>query len=144
VNTAAPRTVVLAGGNVMARQSLATKLQQTLLGQSLEMDFFCPATPQDLAHTPANARHLLWNNPDDTTTGLVHNAWRDQLHELQRAYQTLHADNASVMQQAVYALVQGFAQALARPEIQGRWQGLCECCADPACEQKLFGRLLQS
>ena len=140
----APHTVVLAGGNIFARQSLAAKLQSSLLKQSLEMDFFCPATPQDLAHTPAKAKHLLWNNPDDTTTGLVHIAWRDQLHELQRAYQTLHADNASVMQQAVYALVQGLSQTMARPEIQGRWQGLCECCADPACEQKLFGRLLQS
>jgi len=144
VNSASQRTVVLAGGNVTARQSLASKLQTRLLSQSLDMDFFCPVTPQDLAHTPANARHLLWRNPADSVCTSTHDSWRDQLHELQRAYQSLHADGESVLQQAVYALINGQINALKRPETQSRWQGLCECCADPACEQKLFGRLLQS
>ncbi|MSQ66470.1 MAG: hypothetical protein EXR37_09190 [Limnohabitans sp.] len=143
MSTTSQRTVVLAGGNVTARQSLATKLQTSLLSQSLEMEFFCPATPQDLAHTPADARHLLWRNPEDTACTSAHNGWRDQLHELQRAYQSLHAGSESVLQQAVFALVNGQIEAMKRPEIAGRRQGLCECCADPACEQKLFGRLLQ-
>jgi hypothetical protein len=144
VNAISQRTVVLTGGSVRARQSLAAKLQQTLLAQSLAFDFFCPATPQDLADTPANGRHLLWLNPEDTTARLVHMGWRDQLHELQRNYQSLHANEANVLEQAVYALINGQVQAMKRPEIEGRWQGVCECCADPACEQKLFGRLLQS
>jgi hypothetical protein len=144
VNAISQRTVVLTGGSVRARQSLAAKLQQTLLAQSLAFDFFCPATPQDLADTPANGRHLLWLNPEDTTARLVHMGWRDQLHELQRHYQSLHANEANVLEQAVYALINGQVQAMKRPEIEGRWQGVCECCADPACEQKLFGRLLQS
>ena len=144
MSTATQRTVVLAGGNVIARQSLAAKLQSSLLKQSLEMEFFCPATPQDLAHTPAHARHLLWRNPKDSTAADTHQNWRDQLHGLQRNYQSLHADNETVVEQAVYALVNGQAQAMQRPELAGRWQGLCECCADPACEQKLFGRVLQS
>ena len=143
MNAFLQRTVVLTGGSVRARQSLAAKLQETLLGQSLAFDFFCPATPQDLADTPANGRHLLWHNPDDTTSRLIQNAWRDQLHELQRNYQSLHADNDKVIEQAVYALINGQVKAMKRPEIEGRWQGLCECCADPTCEQKLFGRLLQ-
>jgi len=143
VNAISHRTVVLTGGSVRARQSLAAKLQQTLLAQSLAFDFFCPATPQDLADTPANGRHLLWLNPEDTTARLVHMGWRDQLHELQRNYQSLHANEANVLEQAVYALINGQVQAMKRPEIEGRWQGVCECCADPACEQKLFGRLLQ-
>jgi hypothetical protein len=143
VNAISQRTVVLTGGSVRARQSLAAKLQQTLLAQSLAFDFFCPATPQDLADTPANGRHLLWLNPEDTTARLVHMGWRDQLHELQRNYQSLHANEANVLEQAVYALINGQVQAMKRPEIEGRWQGVCECCADPACEQKLFGRLLQ-
>jgi hypothetical protein len=143
VNSASQRTVVLAGGNVNARQSLASRLQTSLLSQSLDMDFFCPATPQDLAHTPANARHLLWRNPADTACTAAHDGWRDQLHELQRAYQSLHADNESVLQQAVYALVNGQIDAMKRPVAEASWLGLCECCADPACEQKLFGRLLQ-
>ena len=143
MNSASQRTVVLAGGNVNARQSLASKLQEVLLEQSLCFDFFCPATPLDLADTPAHGRHLLWNNPDDSTARLTHNAWRDQLHDLQRNYQSLHASNVSVVEQAVYALVNGQIDALKRPETQASWLGLCECCADPACEQKLFGRLLQ-
>ena len=143
MNTGLPHTVVLAGGSVLVRQTLAAKLQEVLLEHSLCFDFFCPATPQDLADTPANGRHLLWLNPEDTTARLVHMAWRDQLHELQRHYQSLHANEANVLEQAVYALINGQVQAMKRPEIEGRWQGLCECCADPACEQKLFGRLLQ-
>ena len=144
MNAISQRTVVLTGGSVRARQSLAAKLQHTLLAQSLAFDFFCPATPQDLADTPANGRHLLWRNPQDTASTDSHEGWRTQLHELQRNYQSLHADNETVVEQAVYALVNGQAQAMQRPELAGRWQGLCECCADPACEQKLFGRLLQS
>lgn|GEM_PF-1054742 len=144
MNTGLQRTVVLTGGSVKARQTLAAKLQEVLLEQSLCFDFFCPSTPQDLADTPAHGRHLLWNNPDETTARLIHNAWRDQLHVLQRNYQSLHADSESVLQQAVYALVNGKVEAMKRPEIEARWRGLCECCADPACEQKLFGRLLQS
>ena len=144
MNTGLQRTVVLAGGSVKARQTLAARLQEVLLEQSLCFDFFCPATPQDLADTPAHGRHLLWNNSEDTTARLIHNAWRDQLHDLQRNYQSLHAGNDAVLQQAVYALVNGQVDAMKRPEIEARWQGLCECCADPACEQTLFGRLLQS
>jgi hypothetical protein len=144
VNAISQRTVVLTGGSVRARQSLATKLQQTLLGQSLAFDFFCPATPQDLADTPAHGRHLLWRNPLDTAAADSHEAWRTQLHELQRNYQSLHADNDAVLEQAVYALLNGQVEAMKRPEIEARWRGLCECCADPACEQQLFSRLLQS
>ena len=143
MNAILQRTVVLTGGSVRARQSLAAKLQETLLSQSLAFDFFCPATPQDLVDTPANGRHLLWNNPDDTTTGLIQNAWRDQLHELQRNYQSLHADNDNVIEQAVFALINGQVNAMTRPDVSVGRQWVCECCADPACEQQLFGRLLQ-
>ena len=137
------RRVVLAGGSLTARQTLAAKLYACLLEQSLTFDFLCPAIPQDLKLTPADARYVLWRNSQDTVTEESQNAWRTQLHVLQLAYQTVHGDDATVFQQTLFALTQGLSSSSAREEIQGRWQGLCECCADPACEQKLFGRLLQ-
>jgi len=143
VNPTTQRTVVLAGGSVRARQTLAAKLQHSLLGKSLVFDFFCPASPLDLADTPANGRPLLWRNPQDATSTVMHEDWRQQLHTLQRNYQSLHADNEAVVQQAVYALLDGQVEAMKRPDIQAQWKGLCECCADPTCEQQLFGRLLQ-
>jgi hypothetical protein len=143
VSTGLLRLVVLAGSNLTARQSLAAKLQAVLLEQTLAFDFLCPAIPQDLKLTPADARYVLWRSPLDDKADESHNAWRTQLHELQRAYQTVHGDDATVFQQTLFALSQGLPLSSAREEIQGRWQGLCECCADPACEQKLFGRLLQ-
>ncbi len=144
MSTGLLRQVVLAGGNLTARQSLAARLQAALLEQSLAFDFYCPASPQDLSHAPADARYLLWRHLQDNNGDESHNAWRTQLHQLQRAYQTVHGDQETFVQQALFALVQGLPSASARQEIQGRWQGVCECCADPACEQKLFGRLLQS
>jgi hypothetical protein len=116
VNNTAQRTVVLAGESVTARQSLIAKLHNVLLSQSLAFDFLCPQSPAALLDMPA----------------------------LERPYQTLHADNDQVLQQAVFALVNGHQSTLARPQTDSKWQDMCECCADPACEQRLFGRLLQS
>jgi hypothetical protein len=144
VNRIAERTVVLVGQSVSARQSLIAALQTALLRESLAFDFLCPAEPHGLADTPAKAIHLLWRLPDLPTSPPAHHAWRAQLHELQRPYQTLHADKENVLQQALFALVNGRQTGLARPPMDSRWQGVCECCADPECEQRLFGRLLQS
>lgn len=142
-NTAQP-TVVLAGESVTARQSLIVKLQNVLLSQSLSFDFLCPQSPAALLDMPAQAKYLLWKKPAKTFASSVQDDWRHQLHALERPYQTLHADNDQVLQQAVFALVNGQQSALARPQTDSKWQDMCECCADPACEQRLFGRLLQS
>ena len=139
----APHTVVLAGGSQATRQALAKELEHGLQAVSPHCIFLCPASPQDLRLTPADARYVLWRQPQDNSPDGSHNAWRTQLHEMQRAYQTVHGDQETVVPQALFALTQGLPSASAREEIQGRWQGVCECCADPACEQKLFGRLLQ-
>jgi feruloyl-CoA synthase len=84
-----------------------------------------------------------WRNPQDTSAADSHEAWRTQLHELQRNYQSLHADNDHVIEQAVFALINGQVNAMTRPDVSVGRQWVCECCADPACEQQLFGRLLQ-
>lgn len=144
MNLAPQRTVVLAGESVSTRQSLIAELQNALWRESLAFDFLCPAEPHSLADMPAKATYLLWRLADHPTSSLIHQAWRAQLHELQRPYQTLHADKENVLQKAVFALTNGQHSALSRPPIESRWQGVCECCADPACEQRLFGRLLQS
>jgi hypothetical protein len=34
-------------------------------------------------------------------------------------------------------------QGLARQALPVRWQGVCETCSDPDCEQRLFSGLLQ-
>jgi hypothetical protein len=144
VNNIAQRTVVLAGESVSARQSLIAKLQNALLSQSLSFNFLCPPSPVALMDMPAQAKYLLWKHPAKPTSSPEQDDWRLQLHALERPYQTLHADNDQVLQQAVFALMNGQSSALARPQTDNKWQGLCECCADPACEQRLFGRLLQS
>jgi hypothetical protein len=138
------QTVVLAGGDLSTRQQLAHQLQRCLPSAEGQLVFLCPAQPEDLKHTPASALYLLWRNPQDNVSNHRVNHWREQLHLLERPYQSLQADQASLLQQAVYALAPGLQGASARPEILGRWQGVCECCADPACEQRLFARLLQS
>ena len=143
MSTDAPHTVVLAGGSLASRQALANQLQQHLHTLSPDCIFICPASPQALSLAPANAKYLLWRDTQDSGSNDSHNAWRTQLHTLQRPYQSLQADPQTLFQQAVYALTPGLSKASARAEITGRWQGLCECCADPACEQKLFDRLLQ-
>lgn len=140
----AQRTVVLAGESVSDRQSLIAKLQNTLWDHSLSFDFLCPQSPLALVDMPSQAKYLLWKNPTKVSAQTDQDDWRCQLHELQRPYQTLHADSGQVLQQAVFALVNGQESTLARPQIASQWQDLCECCADPSCEQRLFGRLLQS
>ena len=144
MNNTAQRPVVLAGESVSARQSLIAKLQNALLSQSLSFDFLCPPSPVALLDMPVQAKYLLWRHPANPMISSEQDDWRLQLHALERPYQTLHADNDQVLQQAVFALMNGQPSALARPQSDNRWQGLCECCSDPACEQRLFGRLLQS
>ncbi len=139
----AQRTVVLAGESVSDRQTLIAKLQTTLSSQSLSFDFLCPQSPLVLVDMPSQAKHLLWKNPAKASSQMDQDDWRRQLHELHRPYQTLHADNEQVLQQAVFALLNGQDSSLARPQSARQWQDLCECCADPVCEQRLFGRLLQ-
>ena len=34
-------------------------------------------------------------------------------------------------------------EGLARKALPERWQGVCETCSDPDCEQRLFSGLLQ-
>ena len=143
MNNKAAHTVVLAGGAVQTRQQLAKQLQLHLSNATASCVVSCPASPQELVNAPADARYLLWRNPQDETPDPAHQAWREQLHALQRPYQSVLADAHSLLQQALYALAPGGSASSARPQVQRHWQGLCECCADPACEQQLFGRLLQ-
>jgi hypothetical protein len=144
VSQIAQRTVVLTGESVSDRASLIDKLQKVLCSQSLSFDFLCPQSPLALLDMPSQAKHLLWKNPTKAASHSDLDDWRRQLHELQRPYQTLHADSVQVLQQAVFALLNGKDSSLARPQSARQWQDLCECCADPACEQQLFSRLLQS
>ncbi|MFM7801384.1 MAG: hypothetical protein ACKO69_04440 [Limnohabitans sp.] len=136
-------TVVLAGESVNARQSLVTKLQIILRSQSLSFDFRCPSSPLALQDMPTQAQFFLWKKPALALASIGQEDWRDQLHAMNLPYQTLHADNGQALQQVVFALLNGQNNALSRPEVTSKWQGLCECCADPGCEQRLFGRLLQ-
>ena len=110
------------------------------------------------AWTPPSlsSRILLCANPEDTLNA---QAWRAILLAQGLPFQVIHGISEALVAQCLMAILppdgvspSGFAmttqaapalQGLARQALPVRWQGVCETCSDPDCEQRLFSGLLQ-
>ena len=124
------------------------------------------------AWTPpsVSSRILLCVNPEDAA---IAQAWRAILLAQGLPFQVIHGIGQALVAQCLLALLppdcfspsgfamtsemasnltSGFAmtsqaasalQGLARQAMPVRWQGVCETCSDPDCEQRLFSGLLQ-
>ena len=130
--------VVLAGGDLLARQHMAHALQQVLHSLGLTAHLVCPDKPEALTRHALPGTYLLWHATDGQ-----HAVWRSGLHALGVPYQVVLGDASEALKQAIYALLPPEqAQGWARQEAPPRWVGVCEACGDASCEQRLFGRLL--
>ncbi|NBY33412.1 MAG: hypothetical protein EBQ68_05105 [Betaproteobacteria bacterium] len=103
-----------------------------------------------------SSRILLCVNPEDTTNA---QAWRAMLLAQGLSFQVIHGNGEALVSQCLLAIMppdgsspSGFAmttqaasapQGLGRQALPVRWQGVCETCSDPDCEQRLFSGLLQ-
>lgn len=103
-----------------------------------------------------SSRILLCINPDDAA---IAQTWRAILLAQGLSFQVIHGTAEALMAQCLLAILppdgfspSGFAmttqaasalQGLARQALPVRWQGVCETCSDPDCEQRLFSGLLQ-
>jgi len=94
------------------------------------------------AWTPPSlsSRILLCANPEDTLNA---QAWRSILLAQGLPFQVIHGIGQELVKQCLLAILPPTLQGLARQELPVRWQGMCETCSDPDCEQRLFSGLLQ-
>jgi len=103
-----------------------------------------------------SSRILLCVNPEDAA---IAQAWRAILLAQGLPFQVIHGIAEALVAQCLLAILppdgsspSGLAmttqaasalQGLARQALPVRWQGVCETCSDPDCEQRLFSGLLQ-
>ena len=103
-------------------------------------------SPQsDSAWTPPSlsSRILLCVNPEDAANA---QAWRAILLAQGLPFQVIHGVGEALVAQCLLAVLPpdvSSTAGLARQALLVRWQGLCETCSDPDCEQRLFSGLLQ-
>ena len=148
--------IVLLGLTQSRLQHLATALEPALKA-------FAPRATLHIPHS-----HLAWNppslssrillcvNPEDAGNAQT---WRAMLLAQGLPFQVIHGIGQELVTQCLLALLppdcfnpSGFAmtsamasdlEGLARKAMPVRWQGVCETCSDPDCEQRLFSGLLQ-
>ena len=152
--------IVLLGLSPHRLQQLAAALGQALTQLAPSWTLHTPHhSPQsDSAWTPPSlsSRILLCVNPEDAA---IAQAWRATLLAQGLPFQVIHGISEALVAQCLMAILppegvspSGFAmttqaspalQGLARQALPVRWQGVCETCSDPDCEQRLFSGLLQ-
>jgi hypothetical protein len=152
--------IVLLGLSPHGLQQLAAALGPALTQLAPIWTLHTPhLTPQsDTAWTPPSlsSRILLCVNFEDTTNA---QAWRAMLLAQGLSFQVIHGNGEALVSQCLLAILppdgfspSGFAmttqaasapQGLGRQALPVRWQGVCETCSDPDCEQRLFSGLLQ-
>ena len=143
------------------------RLQQLAKGLGPALKQIAPSWTLHTPHHPSqsepvwtppsvSSRILLCVNPEDTTNA---QAWRAMLLAQGLSFQVIHGIGEALVAQCLLAILppdgsspSGFAmttqtasalQGLARQALPVRWQGVCETCSDPDCEQRLFSGLLQ-
>ena len=152
--------IVLLGLSPHGLQQLAAALGPALTQLAPNWTLHTPhLTPQsDTAWTPPSlsSRILLFVNPEDAANA---QAWRALLLAQGLSFQVIHGIAEALVAQCLLAILppdgfspSGFAmttqaasapQGLGRQALPVRWQGVCETCSDPDCEQRLFSGLLQ-
>jgi hypothetical protein len=147
--------IVLLGLSPHRLQQLAAALGPSLKQLAPNWTLHTPHHPPqgDSAWTPPSSpsRILLCVNPEDAA---IAQAWRAILLAQGLPFQVIHGTAEALATQCLMAVLppdgvspSGLAMttqaASARQALPVRWQGVCETCSDPDCEQRLFSGLLQ-
>ena len=148
--------IVLLGLSQPRLQHLATALEPVLKAFAPSATLHIPLNHLDWTPPSLSSRILLCVNPEDAGNAQT---WRAILLARGLPFQVIHGIGQELVTQCLLALLppdcfnpSGFAmtsamasdlEGLARKALPVRWQGLCETCSDPDCEQRLFFGLLQ-
>ncbi|MDP5115925.1 MAG: hypothetical protein NWQ05_01030 [Burkholderiaceae bacterium] len=152
--------IVLLGLSPHCLQQLAAGLGPALKQLAPNWTLHTPHHPpqSDSAWTPPSlsSRIFLCVNPEDAAKA---QAWRAILLAQGLPFQVIHGTAEALVAQCLLAILppdgvssSGLAmttqaasalQGFARQALPVRWQGVCETCSDPDCEQRLFSGLLQ-
>jgi hypothetical protein len=162
--------IVLLGLSQPRLQHLATALEPVLKAFAPSAALHIPLNHLDWTPPSLSSRILLCVNPEDAGNAQT---WRAILLAQGLPFQVIHGIGQELVTQCLLALLppdcfnpsgfamtsamastlpSGFAmtsamastlEGLARKAMPVRWQGVCETCSDPDCEQRLFSGLLQ-
>jgi len=139
--------IVLLGLSPHRLQQLAKALGPALKQIAPSWTLHIPHHPSqsEPVWTPpsVSSRILLCVNPEDTTNA---QAWRTILLAQGLSFQVIHGIGEALVAQCLMAILPpdgSSPSGLARQALPVRWQGVCETCSDPDCEQRLFSGLLQ-
>lgn len=135
--------IVLLGLSSPRLQHLAAALRQTLKQLAPSWTFHTPQNHTAWTPPSLSSRILLCVNPEDAGNAL---AWRVILMDQGLSFQVIHGMGQELVAQCLLAILPTDGvnpSGLARKALPVRWQGVCETCSDPDCEQRLFSGLLQ-
>ncbi len=152
--------IVLLGLSPHRLQHLSEALGPALKQFAPHWTLHTPHHPpqSDSAWTPPSlsSRILLCVNPEDAAKA---QAWRAILLDQGLSFQVIHGIGQALVAQCLLAILPpdgvspsslamttqaaSALQGFARQALPVRWQGVCETCSDPDCEQRLFSGLLQ-
>ena len=148
--------IVLLGLTQPRLQHLATALEPVLKAFAPRTTLYTPQSQTAWTPPSLSSRILLCVNPEDAGNAQT---WRAILLAQGLPFQVIHGIGQELVTQCLLALLppdcfnpSGFAmtsamasdlEGLARKAMPVRWQGVCETCSDPDCEQRLFSGLLQ-
>ena len=148
--------IVLLGLTQPRLQHLATALEPALKAFAPRTTLYIPQSQTAWTPPSLSSRILLCINPEDAANA---QAWRAILLAQGLPFQVIHGIGQELVKQCLLAILppdgfspSGFAmtsamtsdlEGLARQALPVRWQGMCETCSDPDCEQRLFSGLLQ-
>jgi hypothetical protein len=132
--------IVLLGLTQPRLQHLATALEPALKAFAPRTTLHIPQSQTAWTPPSLSSRILLCVNPEDAGNAQT---WRAILLAQGLPFQVIHGIGQELVTQCLLAILPPALQGFARQELPVRWQGVCETCSDPDCEQRLFSGLLQ-
>ena len=132
--------IVLLGLTQPRLQHLATALEPALKAFAPRTTLYIPQSQTAWTPPSLSSRILLCVNPEDAGNAQT---WRAILLAQGLPFQVIHGIGQELVTQCLLAILPPALQGFARQELPVRWQGMCETCSDPDCEQRLFSGLLQ-
>jgi hypothetical protein len=132
--------IVLLGLTQSRLQHLATALEPALKAFAPRTTLYIPQSQTAWTPPSLSSRILLCVNPEDAGNAQT---WRAILLAQGLPFQVIHGIGQELVTQCLLAILPPALQGLARKAMPVRWQGVCETCSDPDCEQRLFSGLLQ-
>ena len=132
--------IVLLGLTKSRLQHLATALEPALKAFAPRATLHIPQSQTAWTPPSLSSRILLCVNPEDAGNAQT---WRAILLAQGLPFQVIHGIGQELVTQCLLAILPPALQGFARQELPVRWQGMCETCSDPDCEQRLFSGLLQ-